>query len=96
MKAPAFVGEIGLLTGQPRRATVLAGGEVLSYRLDKRDFEAILSARPENVEALSHTVAAREAANDATLASLSSAALARATGTRANEIVQRIRHFFGL
>ena len=32
VKAPAFVGEMGLLTGQPRRATVLAANEVLCYR----------------------------------------------------------------
>jgi small-conductance mechanosensitive channel/CRP-like cAMP-binding protein len=96
VKAPAFVGEMGLLTGQPRRATVLAASEVLCYRLDKGDFEAILSARPELVEALSQTVAAREAANSATLASLSAEARAQATGTRANEIVRRIKQFFGL
>ncbi len=96
VKAPAFVGEMGLLTGQPRRATVLAANEVLCYRLDKSDFEAILSARPELVEALSQTVAAREAANSATLATLSAEARAQATGTRANEIVRRIKQFFGL
>ena len=36
------------------------------------------------------------AANDATLASLSAEARARATGSRANDIVRRIRDFFGL
>jgi hypothetical protein len=45
---------------------------------------------------MSQTVAARQAANDAALASLSAEARARATGTRANEIVRRIRQFFGL
>jgi hypothetical protein len=45
---------------------------------------------------MSQTVAARLAANDATLASLSAEARARATGTRASELVRRIRQFFGL
>jgi hypothetical protein len=47
-------------------------------------------------EAISQTVAARQAANDATLASLSAEARAQATGTRASDLVRRIRNFFGL
>jgi hypothetical protein len=45
---------------------------------------------------MSQTVTARQAANDATLASLSAEARARATGTRASELVRKIRQFFGL
>ena len=96
LSAPAFFGEMGLLTGQPRGATVAAETDALCYRLDKRGFEAIIRARPELAEAMSKTVAERQAANDATLATLSADARARATGTRANELVRRIRSFFGL
>jgi small-conductance mechanosensitive channel/CRP-like cAMP-binding protein len=94
--APNFFGEMGLLTGQARTATIVAESEVLCYRLDKHGFEAILQARPELAEAMSRTVTARLAANDATLASLSAEARAQATGTRASELVRRIRQFFGL
>jgi hypothetical protein len=45
---------------------------------------------------MSQTVAARQAANDATLASMSADARARAAGSRATELVRRIRDFFGL
>jgi len=69
---------------------------VLCYRLDKRGFEAIIHARPELADAMSRTVAERQAANDATLASLSAEARARATGSRASDIMRRIRDFFGL
>jgi small-conductance mechanosensitive channel/CRP-like cAMP-binding protein len=96
LAAPAFFGEMGLLTGQARTATIIAETEALCYRLDKRGFEAIIRARPELADAMSKTVAARQAANDATLASLSADARARATGTRAQELVRRIRAFFGL
>ncbi|HZI85176.1 MAG TPA: mechanosensitive ion channel family protein [Casimicrobiaceae bacterium] len=96
LAAPAFFGEMGLLTGQARTATIVAESEVLCYRLDKHGFEAIIQARPELAEAMSRTVAERQAANDATLASLSAEARAQATGTRASEIVRRIRQFFGL
>jgi len=96
LPAPAYFGEMGLLTGQARTATILAESETLCYRLDKRGFEAIIRARPEIADAMSQTVAARQAANDATLASLSADARARAAGSRANELVRRIRDFFGL
>ncbi|MGH8851633.1 MAG: cyclic nucleotide-binding domain-containing protein [Casimicrobiaceae bacterium] len=96
LSAPAYFGEMGLLTGQARTATVIAAGEVLCYRLDKPGFEAILKARPELAEGLSETLAARQAANDATLASLSAEARARATGSRASDLVQKIRQFFGM
>jgi len=96
LSAPAFFGEMGLLTGQARTATIFAETEVLCYRLDKHGFESIIQARPELAEAMSRTVTARQAANDATLASLSAEARAQATGTRASELVRRIRQFFGL
>ena len=96
LSAPAFFGEMGLLTGQARTATVIAESDALCYRLDKGGFEAIIRARPELADAMSKTVTERQAANDATLASLSAEARARATGTRASELVRRIRSFFGL
>jgi len=96
LAAPAYFGEMGLLTGQARTATVTAEADVLCYRLDKAAFESIIQARPELADAMSQTVAARQAANDATLASLSAEARARATGTRAGELLRKIRHFFGL
>ncbi len=96
LPAPAFFGEMGLLTGQARTATIIAETDALCYRLDKAGFEAIIRARPELADAMSKTVTARQAANDATLASLSADARASATGTRAQELVRRIRAFFGL
>src|SRR5213593_4050343 len=96
LAAPAIFGEMGLLTGQARTATITAESEVLCYRLDKAAFEAIIQARPELADALAQTVATRQAANDATLASLSAEARARATGTRAGELLRKIRQFFGL
>jgi small-conductance mechanosensitive channel/CRP-like cAMP-binding protein len=96
LSAPAIFGEMGLLAGEARTATVIAESEVLCYRLDKRGFEETIRARPTLAEAVSRTVAERQAANDAKLASLSAEARAQATGTRASEIVRRIRDFFGL
>jgi len=96
LAAPHYFGEMGLLAGAPRVATIEAESEALCYQLDKRGFEAIIRARPEIANAMAQTVAARLAANDATLASLSAEALAKATGTRASDLLRRVRDFFGL
>lgn len=46
-------GEIGLMTGAPRRATVIASTDVETYRLDKEGFQAIIEQRPELADSLS-------------------------------------------
>ena len=95
LDAPAYFGEMGLLTGQPRRATVTAANHVLCYRLGKQALDGVLRARPAIAEALAHAVAERQAENDATLRALDADARARHAGG-ATEILRRIRHFFGL
>jgi small-conductance mechanosensitive channel/CRP-like cAMP-binding protein len=96
LEAPAYFGEMGLLTGQARGATIVAEDEVLCYRLDKAGFDAIVKARPELIDALSQVVAKRQAANDATLQTLSADARARqAVGGRA-ELVRRMKRFFAI
>mgnify|MGYP002776319695 FL=1 len=46
-------GEIGLMTGAPRRATVIATTDVDAYRLDKEGFQEIITQRPELADSLS-------------------------------------------
>ena len=96
LEAPACFGEMGLLTGQARGATVIAEDEVLCYRLEKAAFDAILHRRPELVDALSQVVASRQAANDAKLQSLSEEARARQTVGRRADLVRRIKGFFAI
>jgi CRP-like cAMP-binding protein len=94
--APAYFGEMGLLLGQPRAATVVADGEALCYRLDRRGFDAIIKARPELADALARMLAQRQAENDATVRALDADARARHAVSRASEFVRRIQQFFGL
>jgi CRP-like cAMP-binding protein len=96
LAAPAYFGEMGLLTGQARRATVIAEDEVLCYRLEKAAFDAILQGRPELVDALSQVVAARQAANDAKLQSLSEEVRTKQTVGRRTDLVRRMKSFFAL
>ena len=94
LQAPGNFGEMGLLTGQARTATVIAESDVLCYRLDKSGFDAILRARPELADGFAKVVAQRQAENDATLQAADADARARMTVSRASELVQRIRRFF--
>jgi small-conductance mechanosensitive channel/CRP-like cAMP-binding protein len=96
LEAPAYFGEMGLLLGQPRIATVVASDDVLCYRLDKRGFDAILQARPELAGVLARVLADRQAENDATLQALDAQARAEVTVSRTQDLMRRIQSFFGL
>ncbi len=96
LSAPNHFGEMGLLTGQPRGATVMANEDVLCYSLNKAAFDAVLKARPEIADSLGHVLAHRQAENDATLKALDAETRARRAVGGALEIVRRIREFFAL
>ncbi|MFI5380166.1 MAG: cyclic nucleotide-binding domain-containing protein [Tepidisphaerales bacterium] len=91
-----FFGEMGLLTGDPRSATVVAQTDVHCYRLDKDGFLGILKKRPEVAADISVILATRRAELDAVREGLDQAAARlRAQRTQA-DLLDRIRSFFGL
>jgi len=59
LEAPSFFGEMALMTGQPREATVIALTDVDCLRVDKTDFEGILKKRPEMAQEISAILAQR-------------------------------------
>ena len=96
LSAPAYFGEMGLLLGAPRGATVIAEGDVMCYQLERRGFDAIIKARPQIALAMSEVLAKRQAANVATLQALDAEQRSRQASGAASEFVRRIRDFFGL
>lgn len=54
-----FFGEMALLTGEPRSASVIARSSVRCYRLGPKHFDEHLRSRPEIVEAISDIFARR-------------------------------------
>jgi len=96
LTAPAYFGEMGLLLGQPRLATVVAVDEAVCYRLDKDGFDAVIRARPALAERLAQVLAERQAANDATLQALDAEVLAQRGANRKSDLMRRIQQFFGL
>jgi CRP-like cAMP-binding protein len=89
-------GEMGLLTGEPRRATVTARTDVQCYRLDKAGFEDIIQSRPAIAEEVSHVLAEREAEILQVRQAMDQEATGRVVAASRTTIVGKIRSFFGL
>ena len=87
-------GEMGLMTGERRTATVTARSDVSCYRLDKAAFEATLKSRPEIAETISTLLAKRKLELDAASAGLSDEAVRRKIHDARGEMLRRIRGFF--
>ncbi len=96
LKPGEIFGEMGLMTGAPRSATVVAATDCTCYRLDKASFEQILHARPSLAEDFSHVMAARRVALDSLRQELDEHAGAQSLAHNQSELLARIRHFFGL
>jgi len=89
-------GEMGLLTGEPRRATVIAATDLECYRLDKTSLEDILRSRPALAEDFSRMLVARQTDLDEKLKQANADQFARLAAHDHSEILARIRGFFGL
>lgn len=58
-----FFGEVSMLTGEQRSATVIASTEVLVFEIGKKDIAPILDARKEIIEEISKVVSERHQIN---------------------------------
>jgi CRP-like cAMP-binding protein len=93
LKAPDLFGEMGLMTGEPRMASVVALNPVTCFRLDKTAFDAILHARPSLAEAMAALLAKRRVELLEVRKELDS--IPREQQER-EKILSRIQSFFGL
>jgi CRP-like cAMP-binding protein len=60
LKAGDFFGEMSLLTGEPRTATVKAKSDVVCMKIEKEDLEEIMSAHSEVAAAMSEILVVRK------------------------------------
>jgi len=91
-----FFGEIALLTGERRTATVIALEDTDCYRLDKEGLDEILHSRPEIAEHISHVLARRQVELDAVRENLDADARAQRMANAQKDFFARISRFFGL
>jgi CRP-like cAMP-binding protein len=91
-----FFGEMGLLTGAPRVASVIAKTDVECYRIDKDVVEELLRARPGIAEEVSHILVTRRAELDAAMQNIDATGTHKDLSKQRGEILATIKRFFSL
>jgi len=89
-----FFGEMALLTGDARSATVVAKTDVECYRLDGKSFQGLLLGRPEIAEGIARVIASRRPELEKVREVFATQPMA-AQNEQA-DLLTRIRRFFGL
>ena len=87
-----YFGEMSLLTGDPRTATVLAVGDTLVLEIDAEVFRTLGAVTPQAIEQVAVAAATRRAELDHVRAAAAGALVADAPAS----FVLRMRRFLGL
>jgi CRP-like cAMP-binding protein len=90
-----FIGEMSVLTGEPRSATVVSATDGVAYEIGKEPFRSLLTARPELAELISRIIAERRVRDQRAIEALAADEPTTSTKTLAGQILGRIRSFFG-
>ena len=93
VQAGQFFGEMALLTGDTRAATVIAKTDVECYRLDRASFQELLLARPEIENEIRRVIGGRKGDLESARQAFTEAPAVAEAEPR---LVHRIRRFFGI
>ncbi|HEY4239068.1 MAG TPA: mechanosensitive ion channel family protein [Kofleriaceae bacterium] len=96
LQAPDYFGEMGLMTGEPRSADVVALTYCECFRLDRATFERVLLERPDIVEELAEKLADRRVGLIAARENLDETARKARHEREREHLVRSIKSFFGL
>jgi small-conductance mechanosensitive channel/CRP-like cAMP-binding protein len=91
-----YFGEMSLLTGAPRSATIRAAEETRLVILRKEALRPLFVADPTVLERLSKTLARRTAERDDAIHRVAAAEYEGPGADRASQLLTRMRRFFGL
>jgi CRP-like cAMP-binding protein len=95
LRAGNFFGEMSLMTGAPRAATVVALTDVECYRLDKSVFQEVIRERPELAEKVAEILAQRTVGLEEARDDLDAEARRQLAAAK-SDLLGSIRRFFGL
>jgi len=95
LAAGDFVGEMSLMTGEPRSASCLAATDVLAYELGHATLQSLLTARPAIADQMSVLLAARQEGLARKGGEISALAASRAPEHR-RDLREKFRRFFNL
>jgi small-conductance mechanosensitive channel/CRP-like cAMP-binding protein len=93
LQAGQFFGEMSLMTGEARTASVVAVTDVVAYRCDKPALEAALQAMPALADQIAETLAVRKTALSAAQGERDETKKARVEDAK-KDLLGRIRGFF--
>jgi small-conductance mechanosensitive channel/CRP-like cAMP-binding protein len=93
VRAGEFFGEMALITGDARAATVVAKTDVECYRLDRASFQELLLGRPQIADELKRIMGTRHSDLDRARDAF---AVAGPVAEAEVRLVSRIRRFFGM
>jgi CRP-like cAMP-binding protein len=96
LEAPNVFGEMGVMTGERRTASVVAATEVECYRLDKEIFQGVLRQRPELVDSISQVMARRRVELLSVREDLSAEEKKKRIHEEHRHLIKSIQDFFGL
>ena len=96
LTGPNFFGEMGLMTGEPRFADVVAKTDADCYRLDKPGFQTVILKRPEIAKEMSERLAERRVELIAIRDNLDDEARKARQKKEQAHILVNIQDFFGL
>ncbi|MFN8577254.1 MAG: mechanosensitive ion channel family protein [Candidatus Sericytochromatia bacterium] len=91
-----FFGEMSLMTGEKRSATVIASTNVECYRLNKGVFHEVIHKRPEIAEIVAEVLAKRRTELEEAKSHLTHEEKTAKIDTHKNDLLNKIRLFFGL
>ncbi len=91
-----FFGEMALLTGADRAATVVAATDADMFAIDKAGFHGVLVANPGVAVDISRILAERQGALTNAAIDVTERFGAGAEATRKDDLLKRIRSYFGL
>jgi CRP-like cAMP-binding protein len=95
LRAGQFFGEMSLMTGEPRSATVVALTDLDCYRLDRDTFHELVRARPVLADRVAEILASRREALQSVRGQADEARKKRLE-TAKQDLLGRIRSFFSL
>lgn len=97
IRAGEFFGEMSLLTGEPRSATVRASTEIVAFEVRKTDLEPLLIARTALAHTITEKVAERRLRSQRRLAEAQfQAPSEEETRSLADQIFGKMRGLFGI
>ena len=95
LTAGQFFGEMSLMTGEARTASVIAATDLLTYRIDKPAFEKVLRSTPAMAEQIADVLVERRTALSAAQNEREEVRSKRMETAR-QDLASKIRGFFGI